>query len=262
MIFRDYGTYGEPCNIGDLIVEEGARNLARKAGLDLDRPDILFVIGTPWLWNLCWESDKYMKLRYEAGRFKRKVAIGIGSCFEWGGAEPDLSIGAEMVVSFWKGFELVVCRDLTAQSIVPESHCLPCPSIWYFDQAPVRPFRDILQIGCDGWHPEYIKNRPWVSQARDYWAYHESVQNSKEDIDTHLSFILSHRRIISQRIHALLPACPFVETKCVPADSRALSCIRAGIGIWPEEAFGRPQEIRPKRDGEWTESYLALLKNL
>jgi hypothetical protein len=96
----------------------------------------------------------------------------------------------------------------------------------------------------------------------DYWNYHNSSPNSKVDVTNHLSFILSYRRIVSQRIHALLPVSPFVETKCVPSDSRALSCKRAGIGMWPEEAFGRPEEIRKRRDGEWTESYLALLKNL
>ena len=53
VIFREYKAYGEgPCNIGDLFVEEGARRLLSISGLDPEDGDTLFVIGTPWLWNL------------------------------------------------------------------------------------------------------------------------------------------------------------------------------------------------------------------
>lgn len=262
VIFREYKAYGEgPCNIGDLFVEEGARRLLSISGLDPEDGNTLFVIGTPWLWNLCWESPKYQHLvrLMEERKFKRKIALGIGSCFGWSG-RIDLSLNARRVVDLWRGFDLVVCRDEIAKSLIPDSLCLPCPSLWFMDSWSQSPHKELLQIGCEPWHSEYITDPSWLSQSQDYWNYRRTIFRDRKDLETAFSFILSHKKVISKRIHAILPASPFIQTRCVPSDSRAMSCRKAMIPIHPEDQWSQPEVILSKRNGEWLMEYRTALQ--
>lgn len=257
MILREYRTYGEgPTNPGDLIVEEGARRLAAMSDIDLDRPDWLVVIGTPWLWNLCWPSPKYRLLSdaVASGRYAKKVAIGIGSCFGLH-IEPTLSDGKEEVIDLWSRFDLVVCRDKLAARLVPRAKCLPCPSLWFFDAAPVSPSKPLLQITNTKWHPDYDERWDWLRRDREVRSYEEVTRHSRADLEGFLGEFLAYRQVIAQRIHAVLPISPFVQTKCVPVDTRSLTCVRAGIPLHPSNTWGDPAKIRRARDREWSEAY-------
>jgi len=262
VIFREYKAYGEgPCNIGDLFVEEGARRLLSISGLDPEDGNTLFVIGTPWLWNLCWESPKYQHLvrLMEERKFKRKIALGIGSCFGWNG-RIDLSLNARRVVDLWRGFDLVVCRDEIAKSLIPDSICLPCPSLWFMDKAPCTPTQGILQINCLPWHPDYSEDNGWINPTLPILSYDNGLYRNREDLIRFLSFVLSHEKVVSKRIHAILPASPFIQTRCVPSDSRAMSCRKAMIPIHPEGQWSQPEVILSKRNGEWLMEYGTALQ--
>lgn len=262
MIFREYKTYGEgAANMGDLFVEEGARRILSACNLNPEDKDTLLVIGTPWLWNLCWDSPKYLHLReaMEGRTFKRKIALGIGSCFGWNG-RIDLSLNARRVVELWRGFDLVICRDEIAKSLIPDSLCLPCPSLWFMDSWAGSPHKELLQIGCDPWHSEYICDPSWLSQGHDYWNYRVAMFRHRGDLETAFAFIASHRHVISKRIHAILPVSPFVRTRCVPSDSRAMTCRNAMIPIHPQGEWSNPEKIMEKRNGEWLSQYQSALQ--
>lgn len=253
MIYRAYEPLGHPnCNPGDHLVERGARKLLGRLGIDIEDPETLYVVGTPWLWHRCAESEKYAALRTALEQpYRRKVALGIGSCFAWQG-EPDL--GAGDALEIWSGFDRVICRDEMAAALTG-GVCLPCPSIWAVD-GPVGQGSGFLAVDCDPWHPEYL-TEVWIPENYDRLNYKVGTFHSRDDIDRLLDKLLGYSRIVSKRIHAILPISPFRKTKVVPSDSRALTAVRAGItpGSWSNAA-----RIVEQREGDWLQGYREALE--
>ena len=248
MIYRSYEPLGHPsCNPGDHIVERGARKLFGRLGIDIEASETLYVVGTPWLWHRCAESQKYADLRSslkESG-FKRKVALGIGSCFAWQG-EADLGEGDALEI--WKDFDVVICRDELAAGLV-DGICLPCPSLWAVDSAPATR-SGFLAVDCDPWHPEY-RTEKWIPKNYDRLNYADGFQ-SQDQIDQLLQKLLSYRRVMSKRVHAAIPISPFTKTKIVPADSRALTAVR--VGVTPD-SWSSAARIMEQREGVWVQGY-------
>ena len=255
MIYAAYEPLGDPkANPGDHFVERGARRLLWRLGIDIEAPDTLFVVGTPWLWHRCAESKKYSDLRVflEGTRFSRKVAIGIGSCFAWG-APPDL--GAGDALEIWDEFDTVICRDELAAGLIDGAVCLPCPSVWTVEKHSGTG-SGFLAVDCDPWHPDYLTGSEWIPENYGYLNYKQDEIKDQKELDALLDRLLGYSRIVSRRIHAILPLCPFRKTKVVPSDSRALTATRAGIST---DSWSNPSRIMDQREGDWLRGYAEAL---
>lgn len=126
-------------NIGDKVVWLGAK--ARYEKLypgaehellflcdqphDLIRTDLLAVVGTPWVWDLCGVSEKYRVLRcyLDLARCGRKEAIGIGANYPLAWADRRYlkfqhADQCRRIREMWRRFDHVVVRDPLAKEVL------------------------------------------------------------------------------------------------------------------------------------------------
>ena len=91
--------------------------------------DLIVLAGSPWLWNVCEESDKY-KLLFDACKRwpdAKKVALGVGSCFSeksfngiyYGPDNYFFNHLPRQIALFelYNQFDVIVVRDLLAKFI-------------------------------------------------------------------------------------------------------------------------------------------------
>ena len=222
-------------NIGDHIVLRGAKNLVG----DMEGK---FLVGEPWIWDMCEKSRKYEWL----SRLDRKemIAISPGSSRPLGTSDrffykEDTLKSCE---DLWKDFKLVICRDPECHAFMDyigvNSVLLPCVSVFAAeDIVSDRVFRTVLvDTNLDSHGYEYITDdiKTWdKSKIHPYATI--NIQNNrwtKETLDAHMSLMASFSCIVSTRIHQVLP---FLgrDVSIYPIDSRAETAKMLGVPVYP-----------------------------
>lgn len=237
------------------MVERGVRRLAHSLGINLDDEDVVAVVGTPWIWDLCERSEKYERLmswiREAKSNGQRLVALGIGSCIRWGEGARSFTYdsSSSIVKEAWGSFDFIACRDWIAKDILMccgvNSTYLPCPSYFSIgkEEIPSIAPKKLVAIKCDPWHPEHYEADNWIPRGAEFINYKNDF-NFKDD-NEFLTFFksLDAEFMVSQRIHAILPFARYRRVRCVPIDSRAMTTQSTSIPIHPNFSFSDPNRI-------------------
>ncbi len=220
-------------NVGDYFVLQGAKFLTRSFNEN-------FLVGEPWLWDNCESSVKYDWLRENQSKFK--IAIGIGASIPLG--YDDLLYKDKTLKEcekIWKRFKLVIVRDEIAcdffQKIGVNVKLLPCPSIFLQKTIPfIRKnlFTCTVNIS-ENEHKKYfsyVEKLPEIKES----MFNINIDNNWNDlqIKEYISFMGKCSRIISMRIHQVIPFCNGKECSILPIDSRYRTAVLFGIPVYPE----------------------------
>lgn len=238
MILRPYPNFGEPkSNPGDLIVEMGATHLP------INDKDV-FIIGTPWFWYGCHETEKYQWLsnQFEIFPDRRFIALGIGSCAPFGETSEFILRNketAEECKKIWNKFYRIIVRDEESfnflSAIGIESFLLPCPSVFAFTAIHDPRPGSTLIIDSPAWHEGFRSvTIPEIEGDVSVFKYSNSGRYDYNAILNMLGFLASHETIISARVHCALPMCPHRRTSIIPTDMRWKTAEAAGIKVYPE----------------------------
>lgn len=149
----------------DAMILEGSQYLLQQAGIQINeyltindhtkaqplpavRPTHVIILGTPWLWDKCWDSIKYYNLNQLLNVYcpnAKRMFLGIGSCFPIGKADPikrQLTNTLEKAHNIFKK-SLIFTRDMNTAEVL-ESYKpvpLPCPAFYaLYDMLPSDTF--------------------------------------------------------------------------------------------------------------------------
>lgn len=263
MIIRDYGIPGNT-NPGDLIVEQGMRNLATTLALNLDDPGTIYLIGTPRFWKGCWASARWDWLRQQRAEHegKRFVAIGAGAGFALDQTAADateIDPTLKEAADWWRSnIDLTIARDRTVGAIIQDGHwaVLPCPSMWAFSMR-YGEGAGTVAVPCQPWHHEW-RCPGWPSDPE--WPvveYHNGTW-APRDAEVFIGeYLPSYEKIITQRVHVAMSLAPHRKIRFYPTDGRAETCRLIGLG---PDAWSSPYHVREQM-GQAIETYKALLIN-
>lgn len=248
-LIRYYRGWGEPkANPGDLIVEQGAERLVSEiGGVGLSSWNIAWIIGTPWFWHRCEESEKYRWLRDVVAAYYGKrplIALGVGSNFELGRDHTVMSMETKKACkSIWSKFDVIIVRDEQASaflsSINVPHHLLVCPSAFAVDGLPDAPMGSTLVVNAPLWNPTLRPAKLPNLEGAALWEYDNGTY-SHGDVEKLLQRLASHENIISARVHAAVPMMAHRRCSIVPMDGRHLTAKLAGIPIYP--AMSNPEQ--------------------
>lgn len=248
-------------NIGDNIVEWGARTVLP------DRDDTIYLVGTPWFWDLCEQSKKYewleAQINHKRARNKRLMAVGIGACLP-------LESGVELLRKpetvkvcrrIWSRFQLIIVRDPLAKKFLESldipCHLLPCPSV--FCPVPglnIPRRRSTIFIDAPPFHDDMRRQRQQIVPPvmADRFLYQPGVFRARDVVNL-FELWTSYGTLVSCRLHALLPLATLRLVAICPLDSRAQTATWLGVPVWPEE----PQNMDWDLEG-WMENYMKVLR--
>jgi hypothetical protein len=272
-----YHPVGFP-NIGDDITFHGSVNIMKSAIGDhdinifftedlalltdeklkeLSQMDILVLGGTPWLWDRCELSVKYLcfKKVLELFNNKPKIALGIGSCYALN-LYPNEYVSE--LKSIWESFNFISTRDSIASSYL----CLLgvynyntfCTSSFYpnykysirNNELGVVFYNPKEGVSQGVLTPEYIDNynNYQISIIKKYSATAFVLTNEEQNflrnhnIEAHkfvdhfdvINKLSTVSTLVSGRIHSAIPARMMgVRTFILPVDSRWLTSVNFGI---------------------------------
>jgi hypothetical protein len=280
-------------NLGDLFTLEGSKYLMTKAigphdmlMIDLSsveaNPDLVFkkygnekidvfvVSGTPWIWDCCTSSKKYKALTnlLELYKDKKKIAMGIGSCYALNAAVLSQQIMSEKKKGFikelyevWNKFDLIFTRDTMASKILEHtgvkhfdeictsSHlkkCIESPKIGK-EVAPslifYNPELGLSRESLDKYFvedyiffqlrfiKEYSPNIYTIEPMEYEWLKAHGINSERiTDIKRLIEILNNSRFILSGRIHSAIPARMLgKDVFLMPVDSRYLTTTKLGI---------------------------------
>lgn len=191
-----FGSY-EPVYF-DIILAD--RNELYIDHFDLSSIDVFIVSGTPWIWDMCHQSQKYKLLLKITKRFRNdclKIGLGLGSCFPLASNVMDVYVyqqnsegvyeitrehTREWLVNIFGSFDFVSTRDRLAYHIlhsigvsVEDSIC-PAAFIQQYVQentSPkkpllifVNPYDAVSRESCDNiFLDDYIQFQKWFKET-------------------------------------------------------------------------------------------------
>jgi hypothetical protein len=253
IVARQYaGFYAPKANVGDLIVEAGARQIVRAAlGSELEQIKAVWVIGTPWFWDHCAKSPKYDWLRTLIERHEGKrplVALGVGANVVLGKDHTAIRESKDECARLWRQFALVTVRDEVASrfldSIGVPHILLPCPSLFALQSAPER-CSGTVEIDAPLWNDTLKPARlPRLPGART--VNYPNGRWTPEAMRELLTDLAKAESIVSARVHAAIPLSPFRKVSIVPMDSRSKTASLVGIPEYP--SFSEPAKVRQVRE--------------
>lgn len=202
-------------------------------------PTHIIVLGTPWVWDRCWESFKYENLEYlfKAYPNAKRLFMGIGSCYPLGKEEDikdSIKSNINELIDIFEG-STVITRDCLAYTTLEQFNpvLLPCPAFyairsfhvssalgpvmfWYdpskgitsVDYTPYSKSLDEyikrFQIEYNMYKPKvYCVDEKEIDLAVNIGLPKPEVLKSS----THTKMILQHAsHIISGRVHLAIPA--------------------------------------------------------
>jgi hypothetical protein len=280
-------------NLGDLFTLEGSKYLMTKAigyhemlMIDLstveENPNLVFekyikedidifvVSGTPWIWDCCTSSKKYKALTnlLELYKDKKKIAMGIGSCYALNAAVLSQQIMCEKKKGFikelnevWSKFDLIFTRDTMASKILEyaevkhfdeictSSHLKKCiespkikkeeiPSLIFYN-----PELGLSRESLDKYFvedyiffqlrfiKEYNPNIYTIEPMEYEWLKSHGINSERiSDINKLLEILNNSKFILSGRIHSAIPARMLgKDVFLMPVDSRYLTTTKLGI---------------------------------
>ena len=274
----------------DGMIFEGTRYLFDLAGVRMDEyqlytdnnnnpilphktPTHIIVLGTPWVWDQCYKSNKYRGL---AGLFEKypsakKLFFGIGSCLPLGKEQmikADLISNSQHLAPLFTN-ATIVTRDILATEILKDyaPTPLPCPAyyainpdyrgdsgpdamIWYdptigLSSVDYAPGSELLDRFISGFIAEYKLKKPQVYCI----ALEEIALALKLGLPTprivkgtgEAKVILANARsIYSGRVHMAVPAYRLQkDITLISVDSRGtvLSDVQCGAIKHPDVAL-------------------------
>lgn len=217
-------------------------------------PTHIIVLGTPWVWDRCYESPKYENALqfFASAPNAKKLFLGVGSCLPLGKEE---QIKASLISNVDKLAPLfqdstVIVRDILAADILKPFNPtpLPCPAfyamlgthhvgqntslVWY------DPTRGVSQVD---WSPESARFEEYVSAVQVIYSQmaptvycvqpEEIAMAQRIGIGTpqvitgseHAKLVIKNSGVIhSGRVHLAVPAYILGKfTYLWPVDSRA-----------------------------------------
>ncbi len=220
-------------NVGDYFVLQGAKFLTSSFKEN-------FLVGEPWLWDNCESSVKYDWLRKNQSKFE--IAIGIGASLPIG--HSDLLYKEKTLKEcgkIWKRFKLVIVRDELAyeffQKIGVNVKLLPCPSIFLYKTIPfIR--KNLFKCTVNITENEHGKDFSYVGKLPEIKEsmFNVNIDNNWNDLQIreYISFMGKCSRIISMRIHQVIPFCNGKECSILPIDTRYMTATLFGIPVYPE----------------------------
>lgn len=280
-------------NLGDLFTLEGSKYLMTKAigphdmmMVDLSTVegnpevifkkygkediDILVVSGTPWIWDCCTSSKKYKALTnlLKLYKDKKKIALGIGSCYAINSAvlsqqimNKDKEGFIKDLYNIWSQFDLLFTRDTMASKILEyagvkhfdeictSSHlkkCIEAPNKGK-ETAPAlifyNPELGLSKESLDKYFvedyiffqlrfiKEYSPNIYTIEPMEYEWLKAHGIDSERiTDINRLLEILNNSRFILSGRIHSAIPARMLgKDVFLMPVDSRYLTTTKLGI---------------------------------
>jgi hypothetical protein len=238
-------------NRGDMVVAIGAYNRSHLYGhrkLDRSYKVLMLddVIGTPWVWDRCFESEKYRMLENFILHQKRLNApiraIGIGSCYPLT-MDPDNISLCPHTVNVWRQFEYIECRDVLAYNLFKKAgldrvHLRRCPSVFFFSEKEKETIRFLpfkrnryLFINSGDFTKDSKAMPNYVPPMSDYLEYGNSAKDyiAPPRLKRYIANIGRYRTIISKRVHAIMPLIDLgLNLYIIPLDSRYLTCCLTG----------------------------------
>lgn len=256
----------------DEMILEGSKYLFKQSSITVDEyiaiddyvereivpkeyPTHVAVLGTPWVWDMCWTSPKYKNTinLFHKYPFAKRLFLGIGSCLPLGKGDmikDSLLDSHNHLKSLFEG-STVITRDTYAHEILSDfgSILLPCPAFYAIDKnAPKSnafetmfwyepndgiskvdygPTSKLIVPYLDKFKNEYEDKKPVV-----YCITETEVDTARllglgkagviKDVET-AKFIIQHSRaIFSGRVHLAVPAYRLGKrVELVAVDSRA-----------------------------------------
>jgi len=115
-----------------------------------------------------------------------------------------------------------------------------------------------LVVRAPQWHHKWRPNN--IPFGEDIVRYEYSRGSYVvPDIKNLLLFIINHARLISERIHCIMPAAAYIPCRCLPVDSRCETTRLIGV---PEgEGWSNPAVVRTIKQGA-LEKYEDLLNGV
>ena len=241
---------GTEINPGDYCVYSGVKYILKQCDLP-EETDI--VIGTPWLWKGCTNTEKYKWLKQNQ-KYKKKIAIGIGSNTELHHNPLDSFTEKNLreICDYWKDFDLIIVRDKNAEIILTAAGLdnivhLPCPAIFTLDYLDIKPTPEkqnyatcLVTIDPNSQSYSYLdedtkKNIKGFNNysVNHYHAFHPWEFQGILELENDLRKLAKYKTIISERIHFAIPFINTHNLSIIPIDSRANTATELGIPIFP-----------------------------
>jgi hypothetical protein len=256
--------------MADLAEVEGNPEVAFTKYKNIDI-DIFVVSGTPWIWDCCTVSKKYKALTnlLEVYKNKKKIAMGIGSCYPVNFSvlnnlclNPDKKEFIKELNNVWSQFDLIFTRDTLASKI------LEITGVKHFDEiCTSSQLKQCMILPNDTkkkrpslifYNPELglsreILDRYFIEdyiffQLRFIKEYNPIIYviepqdlsyvidklglDAEMIVDTErlLEVLNNSTFVLSGRIHAAIPARMLgVNTFLMPVDSRYLTAVKVGV---------------------------------
>ncbi len=219
-----------------------------------NEPTHILVLGTPWIWDKCWQSAKYKSLMQLFDRFPkaRRLFFGIGSCFPLFKEEVILNDILSNIdeLSVFEGAKIVT-RDVLATKALAKFNpvLLPCPAYYALKNvSPLGASRDTIiwydpTIGISkvDYNPDSERLKFYLNVFKSlynpsrhsvYCVLEEETVLAMEiglpkpivirDWNHAAAIMVSSKSIISGRVHLAVPAYELCENISLFAvDSRA-----------------------------------------
>lgn len=257
-------------NTGDTLAALGAKYILHEAigfhhfhelfheydgkHIPLIDADVAVVIGTPWLWDHCWQSEKYQHLdSFHRHSASKRIALGVGADDE--------------ALRWWRQYRGIICRDHLALrffSKIAPTRNLPCPSLFAAQAAGIHPSpsRGEVLIYCaldTASSGRYLTDDQMgqiqemqfkliaqgtavVTMTQEDRKRFEKTFNRLvpclSDPITLLKYLSEFKTVISARVHGCMAGLSFgLEAKIIPIDTRAYTAMQVGavpIVTWPD----------------------------
>lgn len=228
-------------NPGDLVVVRGIK----KSGMAIWKETAL--AGTPWIAPGITKGPKWKWLLDQIAQYSvpgirtRFHAFGIGSCVNLDQIKTGVKslMNTDEIEEFKTQFgnmDSVTTRDPLAQNffeqIGVESKLEVCPSIYALDGETLPDLipNSTLVIAAKCWHNDVWPEPPHIPGAT--YVDYAGLQQTEDQAIEQLKYFSLFERIISQRVHAIIPLSKHRECYIVPVDSRYLTATHAGIPVW------------------------------
>lgn len=218
-------------------------------------PDLIVVLGTPWVWDKCWLSAKFQNAINFLRKFpnSKKIFFGIGSCLPIEATEEvreDLIQNRNKLDELFTLADQIIVRDSLAEEILEHLsiQMLPCPAFYAINEEsessidPVMIWYDpTIGISSVNWQKDgkafskYCERfLDWYHQynPRIYCINKQEQQSAIEiglpkpsiiqGVDRAKLVLKNSNTVLSGRVHFAVPTYKvhsFVEL--VPVDTRA-----------------------------------------
>lgn len=281
--------------VTDGMIHAGAKYLLQQSDIRIDEyqqwtertdqpipcfkePTHIVILGTPWLWDRCWESAKFKSVVHFLDRWPNAKVLffGIGSCYPLNKFDRMINNALQNIENlnalFGRG--TVIVRDTLAHQVLTNSILLPCPAYYgLWSAAATGPRMDTIiwydpTIGISNvdYKPGSELLEAYLSEFETYYDCDKHsvycVDNREKELAMKIglpepialgdfmpraaSILLRSDTILSGRVHLSVPAygtCKDIKLIAVDSRAKVLHDVQSKQIMEPVLALAKYKEI-------------------